>query len=498
MQIKLETKPNAALETEAFVTYVFEDTDPVQGRIAEIDQATHGLLRKLAKSGELTGKTLEMTLIHAPGGLKAARLLLVGAGKREKFDSAALRKISGSALRYLKSRGVHNFAFVVREGNATEDAAQAVAEGLLAADFESDKYKTDKKNDKSIDHILLAGYSEAERASGTRGLARGTVIGESQNFARDLINEPSNKLTPKILADKAEAMAKQAGLAVEILDEKKIVDLKMGALLSVAQGSVEPPRMIVVTYTPATAPKSGAPVIGIVGKAVTFDTGGISIKPSDGMEKMKYDMAGGATMLGVMRALAALKPNVKVICVVPATENMPGGKAQKPGDIQTAMSGKTIEVLNTDAEGRLILADAIHYAKQLGATHLVDAATLTGAIVVALASINVGVFGGADQAWTDKVLASAKAAGEKMWQMPMDDEYREFIKGTVADIQNIGSGKGGGSITGAWFIREFAGDTPWVHLDIAGTAWNDDAKTWLAKGPTGVALRTLVHLAMSY
>jgi leucyl aminopeptidase len=292
-------------------------------------------------------------------------------------------------------------------------------------------------------------------------------------------------------------MAKQAGLAVEILDEKKIADLKMGALLSVAQGGPEPPRMIVITYTPAN-PKPGAPVIGFVGKAVTFDTGGISIKPSEGMEKMKYDMAGGATMIGVMRALAALKPNVKVICVVPSTENMPGGKAQKPGDIQTAMSGKTIEVLNTDAEGRLILADGVHYAKQLGATHLVDAATLTGAIVVALASINVGVFSGADQSWTDKVLASAKAAGEKMWQLPMDDEYREFIKGTVADIQNIGSGKGGGSITGAWFIREFAGDTPWVHLDIAGTAWNDDAKPWLAKGPTGVALRTLVHLAMSY
>jgi leucyl aminopeptidase len=238
---------------------------------------------------------------------------------------------------------------------------------------------------------------------------------------------------------------------VSILDEKKIADLKMGALLSVAQGSVEPPRMIVITYTPTTV-KAGAPVVGLVGKAVTFDTGGISIKPADGMEKMKYDMAGGATMIGIMRALAALKPNVKVICVVPATENMPGGKAQKPGDIQTAMSGKTIEVLNTDAEGRLILADGVHYAKQLGATHLVDAATLTGAIVVALANVNVGVFG-SDQAWTDKLLASAKEAGEKMWQLPMDDEYREFIKGSFADIQNIGSGKGGGSITGAWLIR---------------------------------------------
>jgi leucyl aminopeptidase len=497
MQITVEAKPYAGLETEALVSYVFEESDPVQGRISEIDQAAHGLLRNLAKSGELTGKTLEMTLIHSPAGLKAARFLLVGAGKREKFDSAVLRKISGAALRYLKSRGVHKFALAVREGNATEDSAQAIAEGLLAADFESDKYKTDKKNDKSIDTVQLAGYADSERTAAEKGLARGIVIGESQNFARDLINEPSNKLTPKILAQKAEAMAKQAGLAVEILDEKKITDLKMGALLSVSQGGPEPPRVIVVTYTPANA-KPGAPVLGLIGKAVTFDTGGISIKPADGMEKMKYDMAGGATMLGVMRALAVLKPNVKVICVVPATENMPGGTAQKPGDIQTAMSGKTIEVLNTDAEGRLILADAVHYAKQLGATHLVDAATLTGAIVVALASINVGVFGGADQAWTDKVLASAKAVGEKMWQMPMDDEYREFIKGTVADIQNIGSGKGGGSITGAWFIREFAGDTSWVHLDIAGTAWNDDAKPWLAKGPTGVALRTLVNLAMSY
>jgi leucyl aminopeptidase len=496
MQITLETRPYATLEIDALVSYLFEDLDPVQGRIAEIDQATNGLLRKLSKSGELTGKPLEMTLVHAPAGLKATRLLLVGAGKRDKFDGSTLRKIAGAALRYLKARSVKNIAFLVREGEVTEDAAQAIAEGALAANFETDKYKTDKKNDKSVDTVLLAGYSDKERAAGEKGLGRGRIIADAQNFARDLVNEPSNKLTPKILAEKAEAMAKEAGLAVEILDEKKIADLKMGALLSVAQGGPEPPRVMVVTYTPAN-PKPGAPVIGLIGKAVTFDTGGVSIKPADGMEKMKYDMAGGATMLGVMRALAALKPNVKVICVVPSTENVVGGSAQKPGDIQTAMSGKTIEVLNTDAEGRLILADGITYIKQLGATHLVDAATLTGAIVVALANINVGVFG-SDQPWTDKLLASAKAVGEKMWQMPMDDEYREFIKGSFADIQNIGSGKGGGSITGAWFIREFAGDSPWIHLDIAGTAWNDDAKPWLAKGPTGVALRTLVNLVMSY
>jgi leucyl aminopeptidase len=496
MQITLETNPYAALGTDALVSYVFEEADPVQGRISELDQAANGLLRNLAKSGELTGKTLEMTLIHAPGGLKAARLLLVGAGKREQFTSATLRKIAGAALRFLKVRSVKQFAILVRENNATDEFTQSIAEGALAANFESDKYKTEKKNDKSIDTLVLTGYSDADRSAGEKGLSRGRIIAEAQNFARDLINEPSNKLTPKILAEKAEAMAKQAGLAVEILDEKKIADLKMGALLSVAQGGPEPPQVMVVTYTPAHL-KPGAPVIGLIGKAVTFDTGGISIKPADGMEKMKYDMAGGATMLGVMRALAVLKPNVKVICVVPSTENMPGGTAQKPGDIQTAMSGKTIEVLNTDAEGRLILADGIHYAKQLGATHLIDAATLTGAIVVALANVNAGVFG-SDQPFTDKLLASSKATGEKMWQMPIDDDYREFIKGTVADIQNIGSGKGGGAITGAMFIKEFTGDSPWIHLDIAGTAWNDDAKPWLAKGPTGVALRTLVHLVMSY
>ena len=495
MQITLETKPYASLETDALVTPVFEGDDPLQGRAAELDQLTGGLLKKLATGGELTGKTLEFTLIHAPAGLKAARLLLVGAGKKDQFNVATLRKVVGAALRSLKAKSVKNFAFLAGGALPPEDGSQAIVEGLLAGDFETDKYKTDKK-DKKIEFVALVGFPEAETAAIQKGMARGRIIAESQNFARDLVNEPSNKLTPRVLAEKAQAMAKEAGLAIEIFDEKKIADLKMGALLSVAQGSAEPPRFIVVTYTPSN-PKPGAPVIGLVGKAVTFDTGGVSIKPADGMEKMKYDMAGGATMLGVMRALAALKPNVKVIGVVPATENMVGGKAQKPGDIQTAMSGKTIEVLNTDAEGRLILADAVHYAKQLGATHLVDAATLTGAIVVALANVNVGVFG-SDQAWTDKLLASAKATGEKMWQLPMDDEYREFIKGSFADIQNIGSGKGGGSITGAWFIREFAGDTPWIHLDIAGTAWNDEAKPWLAKGPTGVALRTLVHLVQTF
>src|SRR6266700_2338431 len=291
-------------------------------------------------------------------------------------------------------------------------------------------------------------------------------------------------------------MAKTAGLSVDILDENKIAELKMGALLSVAQGSVEPPRLIIITYIPSKV-NQGAPVLSLVGKAITFDTGGISIKPANDMEKMKYDMCGGAAMIGAMRAIATLKPSCKVIAVVPSSENMPGGRAQKPGDVQISMAGKSIEVINTDAEGRLVLADGIAYAKQLGCTHLVDAATLTGAVVVALGNVNIGVFG-SDQAFTDQLLASAKAAGEKMWPFPIDDDYREMIKSGIADIQNVGSGKGGGAITAAMFLKEFTGDTPWIHLDIAGTAWQDDVKPWNAKGATGVGVRTLVDLAMKF
>ena len=493
MQITIETRPPATIETEALVTYLFEQDDPIQGVVAELEQSACGTLRKLVASGELKGKPLEMTLLHFVPGLKAERLLLVGAGKPEKFTSAELRGVAGAALRYLKGRSVKRLVVLPRENDRAAAAAQVIIEGLVFADFEPDKYKTENKNDKEIESVAIA-WDAASRVEAERGVERGRIIAESQNFARDLINEPSNRLTPRMLAERAEAMAREAGLQVDILDENKIRELKMGALLSVAQGSEEPPRVIVVTYTPEQL-RPGAPVIGLVGKAITFDTGGISIKPSEGMEKMKYDMAGGATMLGVMRALARLKPAVKVIAVLPATENMPGGRAQKPGDVQISMAGKSIEVINTDAEGRLVLADGIEYARRLGCTHLVDAATLTGAIVVALGHLNVGVFG-SHPAFTERLLASARAAGEKMWQMPVDDDYREMIKSTIADIQNVSSGKGGGAITAAMFVKEFAGDTPWIHLDIAGTAWLDEAKPWAAKGASGVAVRTLVDFVM--
>jgi leucyl aminopeptidase len=492
MEIYLENRPYASIPADALVTYVFDKENSLDGVLGEIDRAMNGRLSLLARTGELTAKALETVLLHFPEGLAAERLLLVGAGKPDKFAAGSdLRKIAGTALRFLKPRGVKKMVFLAGEGERGSQAAEAIVEGLIAADFESDKYKSEKKN-RAIDTVALAGFDASPELNAA--IERARVIGESMNFARELINEPSNKLTPRVLAARAEAMAKEAGLGIEILDERKIAELKMGALIGVAQGSVEPPRVIVVRYTPEQ-PRPGGPVLGLVGKAVTFDTGGISIKPANNMEKMKYDMGGGATMLGAMRALAALKPSIPVICVIPATENMPGGRAQKPGDVQVAMSGKTIEVINTDAEGRLILADAVFYARKLGSTHLVDAATLTGAIEVALANVHVGAFG-TPRNYLDRFLESAKAAGEKMWPMPIDDEYEEMIKSNIADIRNTGSGKGGGASTGAWFIKEFVDDTPWVHLDIASTCWIDEARPWLAKGPTGVAIRSIVDFAL--
>src|ERR1700747_35165 len=370
MQIQLDSQPYSSIHADALVTYVFDQDKKIEGVLADIDEKMDGRLGALATAGELTGKALELVLVHFPEGLAAKRLLLVGAGKPGKFSVSDLRKIAGAALRHLKSRGVKKFIFLAREGERGSAAAQAVTEGLITADFESDKYRTDKKNNRDIQSVSLAGFDSAQNGSVADAVDHGRVIAESQNFARDLINEPSNRLTPRILAARAQAMAKEVGLGIEILDERKISELKMGALIGVAQGSVEPPRVIIVRYTPDN-PRPDSPVLGLVGKAVTFDTGGISIKPADNMEKMKYDMGGGATMLGAMRALAFLKPSISVIAVVPATENMPGGRAQKPGDVQVAMSGKTIEVINTDAEGRMILADGVTYAKKLGVTHII-------------------------------------------------------------------------------------------------------------------------------
>ncbi len=445
--------------------------------------------KELYDSGEFSGKALEIAVLHHPAGLKAKRLVLAGGGKRERFDSADLRKLAGAALRALKPKGARNIVLALDEPYRSDAFAAAAVEGALLADAEADRYKTDpKKNEKQVDRFAVLGGSQS-------ALDYGRIVAESQNFSRSLANEPSNLLTPMRLAERAREMAAEQDLECEILDQDRMRHLGMGALLGVAQGSAEPPALIIVRYKPAS-PGSSKDHLGLVGKGVTFDTGGISIKPAEGMEKMRYDMAGGAAVLGAMRAIAQLKPSIPVTALVPAVENMPGSRAQRPGDIVTTLAGKTVEVLNTDAEGRMILIDALTYAQRLGCTHLVDAATLTGAVVVALGAVNAGAFGN-NEAFLNKLLSAAKAEGEKMWQLPLDEEYKEQLKSAFADLHNIG-GRPAGSITAAMFLKDFVGDTPWIHLDIAGTAWLDDAKPYMAKGASGVGVRTFVKLAESW
>ncbi len=372
---------------------------------------------------------------------------------------------------------------------AGDEFASAAVEGAILGDFEPDRYK--KGDDKkSVDAFTVAGETPGLEAAADRG----RVLAEAQNYARGLVNEPANRLTPLAMADAAQKMAAEFGLSCEVLDRDAMEKLGMGSLLGVAIGSAEPPVLIVLNYRPAKA--RGNAHLGLVGKGVTFDTGGISIKPADGMEKMKYDMAGGAAMIGAMRAIAQLRPEIPVSAFVPCVENMPGSRAQRPGDIVTAMNGKTIEVINTDAEGRLILADALTYARRQGCTHLVDAATLTGAVVVALGHLNVGLFASED-GMRDRVLAASRAEGERMWPLPLEDDYKDYLKSPFADIANVG-GRWGGAVTAALFLKEFSEETPWVHLDIAGTAWLDETKPYLAKGPTGLPVRTLVRLAMDW
>jgi leucyl aminopeptidase len=497
MQNNLVFRSLAEVECDALVCLVLDQEPKVQGAPAELDRATQGLISKLAAAGELTGKNYEQVPVFEPRGIKAKRLLLLGGGKAAggRLGPFELRRLAGVAARSLKGRGVRSMALAMPPELAAEPAMIAAVTGVVGANFEPGKYRSEPKDERRIERLDLVFPPGREQDAPALRLAleAAEAIADAQNWSREVINEPSNRLTPTELARRAEEMARAAGLEIELIGEKRARELKMGAFLSVAQGSAEPPVMIVLRYR-AGSNAAGRPVLGLVGKGITFDTGGISIKPADGMEKMKYDMAGGATMLGAMKAIAALKPALDVICIVPATENMPGGRAQKPGDVQIAMSGKSIEVINTDAEGRMVLADGLAYARQLGATHLVDAATLTGAVAVALGSVNVGVFANDERFYSDFARAQ-QAAAEKMWRLPLDDEYFEQIRGSVGDILNSG-GRYGGAITAAMFLKEFAQETPWIHLDIAGTAWLDDNKPWMAKGPSAVALPTIVELAL--
>jgi leucyl aminopeptidase len=483
--------PLPAVDADVVVFPWFEDDSAPA--VAGLDVATGGELRRALGAKEFSGRAYELFIAPVTDATwKARRIAFIGAGRASEFTGDLARKVAAASGLAMKQRRVARAAVVVRTGAGGADDAevsQAIAEGLTLSEFNVASYKTsDVPPGQAPSWTVVGGKADASAA-----VQRGRLLGECSNLARGLANEPGNTLTPTEFAKRSERIVAGTGLMFEVLDEKQIEALGMGLLLGVAKGSSEPPRLMVIRHSPPGAPKS--PVLGLVGKGITFDTGGISIKPAEGMERMKDDMAGGAAVVCAMRAIAALKAPINVIGIVPTTENMPGGRALKPGDILKSAEGKTVEIINTDAEGRLILGDGLWYARKLGATHLVDIATLTGAIVTALGKITSGLFG-THEKWNETVRRVANRAGDRVWPLPLFDEYRDQIKSDIADLLNTG-GRPAGSITAALFLKEFAGGLPWVHLDIAGTAWAEESRPYLPKGPSGVAVRTLAELAFT-
>lgn len=489
MQVRLVSDAAASLSTGALVVPVFADK-ALDGVAAELDQALGGALSAVLAAGEIGGKPNEFALVHAHGQ-PYARVALMGLGERAKFTPHALAKLAGTAVRTLGKRKLTSLAIVLPPEAAADAklAASAVAEGALAATVQGTIHRSDQTDLAITVNDVLVVAGALDRAALEAGLARGIALGEGINFARLMALEPGNKMTPTMLAAKAQELGAAAGLEVDVLDEARMTAKGMGSLLGVSAGSVEPATLSVMTYR--GAPESSE-VIALVGKGLTFDSGGISIKPAGDMHEMKYDMCGGAGVIGAMYAIGKLRPHINVIGLIPASENLPSHTAMKPGDILTAMNGKTIEVINTDAEGRLILADALCYARELGATKLVDAATLTGACVIALGHAASAVVTNSEP-FVERFLAVVKDIGERYWQMPLYDDYDQQIKSDIADIMNTG-GRAAGTLTAAAFLKNFVADVPWIHLDIAGTAYAARESGFMAKGPTGTPVRAFVAL----
>ncbi len=460
-----------------------------------VDKALDGAITQLIAAGEIKGKSGELTLVHSLGKIPAKRVIVAGLGKQAQFNVDSIRRVSAEACRFARGKAAKRVATIVHGGGVggveLEKAAQAITEGATLGLYRFRRHMSKEPENGDVQEFLIIERDEAKRAQLEKGRDLGRVVAEAVVFARDMINEPANFMTPSIMADIARNMAGQYGLELTVLERAQMKELGMGGMLGVSQGSHQDPKFIILSYR---GDPGSQKTVGLVGKGITFDSGGISLKPAEDMGDMKGDMAGGATVMAVMRALGTLKPKINVTAVIPATENLPGGSALKPGDVIKAMNGKTIEIISTDAEGRLILGDALSYAVKNGLSPVVDVATLTGAVRVALGDVTVGVFSN-NEDFSKKVMVAAADAGERMWQMPMFEEYKEQYKSDVADVKNTG-GRYGGAITAAQFVGEFVGDTPWVHLDIAGTSLTSKEKGHVVKGATGVAVRTLINLVM--
>ena len=485
------------LKTDAAVVNLFEGVKQPGGGTGAVDRALDGAITDLIADGELTGKEGEAVQIHTFGKIAPRRVVVAGLGKREKFDEDAVRRVMGGLCRSLRAKGVKKVSTIVHGagigGMDAGDSAQAIAEGSLLGTYRFSRHRTTAPETGEIEEMTLVEVDGSKVAALEEGVERGGVIAEAANLARDMANEPANYMTPSDMAATAERVARESGLEVEVLDSEQMDGLGMGAIAGVAKGTRQPPKFIILKYR---GEGDGAERnLGLLGKGVTFDSGGISLKPAANMGEMKGDMSGGASVIAAMGAIGKLKPKINVTGLVPASENLPDGAAQKPGDVVRAMNGKTIEIENTDAEGRLLLADALSYGRKIGLTSMVDVATLTGAMVIALGHVSSGAFGN-DQALVESVIGAGREAGEKIWQMPLFEEYKEQNKSDVADVKNTG-GRPAGSITAAQFLAEFSEDTPWAHLDIAGTFMSSKTKGYVVKGATGVPVRTLINYVLS-
>jgi leucyl aminopeptidase len=496
MKLTAVTGDITKIAADAIIVNLFEGVKQPGGATAAVDKALGGAISKLIQSGEIKGKQGETTLIHTFDKIKPSKVLVIGLGKKNDLNANVIRNVIAEACRYLKKASSKEAATIVHGAGAggidPEKSAQAITEGAILGTYAFRRHKSKKDENGDLNKLVIVTPDKKGLPKLKKGCEKGRILAEAAILARDLDNEPSNYMTPSDLAKAARKVAGDFGLEYTIFEKKDIEKMGMGGLLGVACGSTQPPKLIVLKYR---GNKNSKRAVGLVGKGITFDSGGISIKPSEGMGEMKGDMAGGAAVISAMRAIAELKPKVNVTAIVPATENMPSGCACKPGDVLKASNGKTIEVVNTDAEGRIILADALSYARKMGLSPVIDVATLTGACHVALGGHYSGGFTN-DQKLIDKVIAAGREAGERIWQLPLDDDYKEANKSDVADVKNSG-GRYGGAITAAKFLHEFIEDTPWVHIDIAGTSTSDKDKGVVVKGETGVIVRTLVNFVLS-
>ncbi len=489
MKIRLTRGNWDAVECDALILPLFEDENIEEGLSAELDEKLDGLLGELKSTDTWKGKAGEIETIHRPNHLKTSRLILLGVGKKETCDSGMIRNMIMKSIQKVKTHNLRRIMVCLHTHIDQSLSVQAAVEGLFLGVHGEDQYKTSQRSRSFVQEILLSVDQQLEPAAVERATKKGMILAQTTNLARTWVNEPGNRMNPTLLAEKAREVAREHHLEIQVFSESEMEELGMEAVLAVARGSDEPARFVLLKHM--HSPKQDARPIVFIGKGVTFDSGGLSLKPSQSMEEMKSDKAGACAVLAAMQAIAQLQLKKNVIGIIPAVENLPSGRAQRPGDVIRSMSGKTIEVVNTDAEGRLILADALFYAQRFKPQYIVDIATLTGACVVALGHLRAGVFSNSEALY-EKLLRASKRSGEKFWRLPLDKEYCQEIESHIADVKNVGS-RWGGAITAAKFLEEFVGDFPWCHIDMAGVdLFTEDRQQ---KSPSGFGVRTLVEMA---